>query len=116
MKLKSIRATFCCIINCGETFCAGRFYLVEHMSAPQRRSNHFDVTPAIHLVLAAEYAGDRFRVGKMLLFQNALGKGGRVVGIQNRYDALKNDDAVIESFVHEMNRAASMFYTVVERL
>jgi len=55
-------------------------------------------------------------VDAMLLFQDALGKGVLVVGIENRDDGLKNYGAGIEIFVDEMDGAAGEFDAVIEGL
>src|ERR1700688_3362088 len=55
-------------------------------------------------------------VNAMFLFQDALGKGVLVVGIENRDGGLQDDGTGVEIFVDEMDGAASEFYAVVEVL
>ena len=55
-------------------------------------------------------------VDAMLLFQDALGKGVLVVGVENRDGGLENDGAGVEIFVDEVDGAAGKFYAVFEGL
>jgi len=55
-------------------------------------------------------------VDSMFLFQDALGKGVLVVGIEDRNGGLQDDGACVEIFVDEMDGAAGEFHAVVERL
>src|ERR1700676_244677 len=55
-------------------------------------------------------------VDAMLLFQDALGKGVLVVGIEDRDGGLQDDGAGVEIFVDEMDCAAGKFHAVVEGL
>ena len=55
-------------------------------------------------------------VDAMLLFQDALGKGVLVVGVENGDDGLQDDGAGVEIFVDEMDGATGEFYAVVEGL
>ena len=57
-----------------------------------------------------------FGVDAMFLFQDALGKGVLVVGVENRDGGLENDGAGVEIFVDEVDGAAGKFDTVVEGL
>ena len=52
----------------------------------------------------------------MFLFQDALGKGVLVVGVENRDGGLQDDGAGVEIFVDEVDGAAGEFDAVVEGL
>ena len=55
-------------------------------------------------------------VDSMFLFQDALGKGVLVVGVENRDGGLQDDGAGVEIFVDEVDGAAGEFDAVVEGL
>src|SRR5208337_4521869 len=55
-------------------------------------------------------------VDAMLLFEDAVGKGVLVVGVEDGDDGLEDDGAGIEIFVDEVDGAAGEFYAVVEGL
>src|SRR5437899_3730648 len=55
-------------------------------------------------------------VDAMFLFQDALGKGVLVVGVEDGDGGLQNDGAGVEIFVDEVDGAAGEFYAVVEGL
>jgi len=55
-------------------------------------------------------------VDAMFLFQDALGKGVLIVGIENGDGGLQDDGAGVEIFVDEMDGAAGEFDAVVEGL
>ena len=60
--------------------------------------------------------GDTFRIELMLCGVNALVQAFCGVIIQNRHGLLADDRAGIHTRIHEMNRAASHFDAVIERL
>ena len=64
------------------------------------------VAPATDLVLAAGHAGDGLGVGDVLLGQDASAEGCARRRIQDRNGALQHDDAVIQMFIHKVDRAA----------
>jgi hypothetical protein len=55
-------------------------------------------------------------VDAMLLFQDALGKGVFVVGVEDRDGGLQDDGTGVEIFVDEVDGAAGEFYAVFESL
>jgi len=55
-------------------------------------------------------------VDAMLLFQDTLGKGVFVVGVEDRDGGLQDDGAGVEIFVDKMDGAAGEFDAIVEGL
>ena len=75
-----------------------------------------DVSAALDLVFTTGNAGDGFRVGDVLFSENAFCEGVGIVGFEHGNGALKDDGAVVEVLVNEVDSAARDFYAVVEGL
>jgi len=69
-----------------------------------------------NLILTAEDACDSLGVCYVFLDQNSLGEGVCVVRIKHRDGALQNDRAVVQFFIHKMNRASGDLCPVVQGL
>lgn len=67
-------------------------------------------------VATAEDAGDGLGVGEVLLFEDASGEVVVSVVVMDADGALQDDDAMVDSFVDEVNGAAGDVGTVVEGL
>lgn len=68
------------------------------------------------LVIAFEDNFHGFGVNAVLLLQNARAERVFGVSVLDRHDGLQDDRAGVEIFIHKVNRAASEFYSVFERL
>ncbi len=75
-----------------------------------------DVAAIPNGVFAAEDAGDRFRISKVFLFEDAHREDFGGVVVMNGHGLLQDDHAVIDSLVDEMNGTAGDLCAVVECL
>src|ERR1700677_947912 len=74
------------------------------------------VAAVLRGVVSTKNARDGLGIGKMFLFENARRQGFRCVVVVDRDGLLQNDDAVIDSLVNEMDRAAGHLCSVIKRL
>ncbi len=66
--------------------------------------------------ISTQHNVDRFRVGNVLLLQNARGEGVLIVAVKHRDSLLHDDRSVIEFFVNEMHGASGNLYSIGECL
>lgn len=63
-----------------------------------------------------EDAGNRLRVGNVLLLENARRECCLVIAVKDRYRSLQDDDPVVELLVDKVDSAAGKFHAVFKRL
>jgi hypothetical protein len=93
---------------------ASLFSSAKHLSSDFYLSGTNATT--FELVIFTDDERDSFRVSLMFFDKDAPSEGFRRVVVQNRDDALDDDWAAIQSFVNEVDCAASPFDAVLDGL